>query len=193
MTNLPRSLPLDGRVINYAGPGRPPGSSLYVDPSLGHTVEVYLGRVLSTGPHYALAEVLGNRVLPRVRVDHVHFGRVLAIGELVLMGPLQFEAAGPKAGNGWLAPVTRPTPPQFAAPRPSASHQSASPSRTLGLGQLEVGLVTTQSQVVSERFGVVYVVPGSAWRHGVLPAGSRVVFRPASGQRGPVALDVRLA
>jgi hypothetical protein len=189
---FPRSLPFDGRIVNHAGPGRPAGSALYIDPSRGETLEVYGSRIVGTGPHFALAEVVGNPALPKVRVDHRHFGRTLAIGEAVLVGSLHFEPAGPRAGCAWPAPASHPP---AAPPRaPHAYRPQAHPApRPSWPPQLEIGVVAGGSRVVAERSGEIFTVPPAAWRHGPVPPGSRVVFRAMATPGGLFANDVRLA
>jgi len=175
MTPFPRTLRLNGQRLNVCGSGRAPGAHVYINPATGRVLEVYRARVIDTGPYYALGRVKGNSALSSVRIEHADFGRQLAVGERVLIGPITYHPAGPQAEHAW------PAPHEFRR-RPT---------------QYELGIVV--SVAVNGSFGWVEASHGgqrlfvhfSQVESGRLELGMRVAFRPAAGPKGPLALAIR--
>jgi len=99
----PRCLNLEGKPINFAGPGRSPGAQAYVDPGRGKVIEIYAAQVISLAPTFCLASVINNRALPAVRVNYrdLKAPRLPQVGELYLIGPLTFPPSGPCARAAW--------------------------------------------------------------------------------------------
>ena len=102
-TQCPRRLIHNGRWVNFAGAGRSPGSYVYIDPGRGDVLDLYFVKVVSLGPQFGLAAVANNAYLPCVRVNHALLNGAgpLRLGQVLLVGPLVFEPAGPRAQGAW--------------------------------------------------------------------------------------------
>lgn len=124
----PRHLVLRGRGLNYTGPGRSPGSHVYVDPARGEVAELYFARIVSLGGRFGLAAVANNAQIPPVRVDHglLNGAGPLQLGQVLLVGPLAFEPAGPRAEGAW--PVVCGMPVRPAAVRKLGTVTAVKPS-----------------------------------------------------------------
>src|SRR5262245_42079326 len=94
--NNPKSLTFRGTVINKAGAGNAPGSTAYVCHTTGQTLDVFRARVIRVGRLFALAAVIGNEALTKVRVDHhlLNGCGPVQIGEELIVGPLEFLPEG---------------------------------------------------------------------------------------------------
>ena len=103
----PRHIVLQARGLNYAGAGRAPGSHAYVDPGRGKVMELFFGEVIQVGHLFGLCRVANNLAMPTVQVDHglLNGAGPLSVGQVLLIGPLTFEGAGPKAQGAWLVKV----------------------------------------------------------------------------------------
>lgn len=110
-TRIPRTLPYQGRTINYTGPGRTAGSLIYLDATTSTVLELYFAQVERTGEIYFLARVANNS-LGTVRVDHAVLNGVgrVNVGDLLIVGCLQYLPEGPRATAVWRAPVVSVAP-----------------------------------------------------------------------------------
>jgi cold shock CspA family protein len=101
---LPNHVVLQGRGLNHAGAGRAPGSHAYVDPGRGNVLELFFAEVIQVGHLFGLCRVANNTAMPTVRVDHglLNGAASLSVGQVLLIGPLAYEGAGPKAQGAWL-------------------------------------------------------------------------------------------
>ena len=101
----PKQIVFQNRGLNYAGPGRAPGSHAYVDPGRGEVLELFFAEVVQVGRLFGLCRIANNTAMPSVRVDHGLLSGVmpLTVGQVLLVGPLTFEEAGPRAHGAWLA------------------------------------------------------------------------------------------
>lgn len=185
-TRIPRTLRYQGRTINYTGDGRTKGSLMYLDAMMGSLLELYYAQVEKTGPVYSLARVANNS-LGTVRIDHVSLNGVgpVGIGDLLIVGCLQYLAEGPRATAIWRAPVEPvvPTVVPVAPPLPQFRRQ--------------FGVITWVDQlgkygwVTNERNGGQLFVHHSQIRRGAqLMQGVRVSYVEGTNPRGPAAFDV---
>lgn len=180
--NLPKSLPFNGRQINFAGKGHAPGSGLYLDNISGMTYEIFVAVVERTGPAYSLARVADNQAIGLVRVDHaaLNGSGLNQVGDTLLVGPLQYATAGPRTHTAWRVQATRPQ-------RPKANGRP-------------VGMITDVADtgafgwIIAETSGRKLFVHRSQLRRGaVLSRGQRVTYVEADNGRGPTAFDVQPA
>ena len=109
MTPFPRTLRLNGQRLNVSAPAaRPAPTSTSIRPpaaSSGCT-----GRASSTRARSCPRPGEGQLCPSSVRIQHADFGRQLAVGERVLIGPITYHPAG-SAGRACLAgPARRPLP-----------------------------------------------------------------------------------
>ena len=178
---LPKHLVFQGRGLNHAGSGRAAGSQCYIDPGSGAVHELYCIELVQVGPHFGLGRVFNNPGMStaRVRVDHstLNGAGPLTVGQVLLVGPLSPELAGPKALGAW--------PLQAAAGRPPGNGQKRGTIHTLHSG-----------------FGFIRPADGSptAFFHysqcqgGWVPhVGLAVRYIPIQEPRGPAATSVCLA
>src|ERR1051325_3597933 len=101
--NSPRTLPFHGSSINKAGAGNAPGSTAYVNHTTGQILDLFHAQVVQVGPHFALATVIANEALGTVRMDHhlLKGSGPAQIGDELIIGPLEFLPAGPRAQAAW--------------------------------------------------------------------------------------------
>jgi hypothetical protein len=102
---MPRTINLFGRPLNYAGKGRAPGSESFMDLAGGVVHEMYPADVISTGSLYSLVLAQRNQALGAIRVDRsvlLSSGvGTVHIGNSLLVGPLEFGAIWPTARGAW--------------------------------------------------------------------------------------------
>ena len=102
---MPRTINLFGRTLNYAGKGRAPGSESFMDLAGGIVHEMYPADVISTGSLYTLVFTKKNQTLGAIRVDSsvlLSSGvGTVNIGDFLLVGPLEFGANWPTARGAW--------------------------------------------------------------------------------------------
>jgi cold shock CspA family protein len=121
-SELPKALRFQGRTLNSAGQGRVPGSHVYFDVARGEAFDLYLARVAQVGPLFGLAEVPGNAAMPRVRVDQalLNGDGPMAVGDVLVVGPITYAPAGPRAQAAWrMRPAETRDPRPAPAPRPA--------------------------------------------------------------------------
>lgn len=203
---MPKTLNYSSRQINLSGNGRAAGSYLYVDFCVGVTHEIFVAVVERTGAQYCLARVQGNEAMRLVRVDHsVAYGsRPASVGDLLLVGPLEYAATGPFARAAWTARlgdngVDRTRQPSTNGvggqpPRPSTNGTGGAPTRSgRDVGVIvEVAPVGTYGRIIAERTGRKVFVHRSQLQKGVaLAVGQRVTYVEAPNDRGPTAYDVQ--
>ncbi len=180
---LPNHVVFQGRGLNHAGAGRAAGSQAYIDPGSGTVYDLYCVEVVQVGPHFGLARVANNRGMSavRVRLDHslLNGAGPLAVGQVLLAGPLSPEAAGPRALGAW--PLQLHT----TAPRPHSNGERRGFIHTLRAG-----------------FGFIQPADGgptiffhfSQCQGGLIPrVGLGVRYIPMQGPRGMAATSVRPA
>lgn len=185
-TRIPRTLRYQGRTINYTGDGRTKGSLMYLDAMTGSLLELYYAQVERTGPVYSLARVANNS-LGTVRIDHVSLNGAgpVIIGDLLIIGCLQYLPEGPRATEIWRAPVTPvvPTVVPVAPPVPQIGRQ-------FGV-IISVHPFGTYGKIANERTGGLVFIHQSQLRHGArLLQGCRVSFVEGMNHKGPAAFDV---
>ena len=180
----PRSLKFNGKAINFAGTGRAPGALAYVDPSRGTVVEVYFAKVISVSPTHCLAGVANNQALPPVRISYRDLNGlgVPYVGQVVLVGPLTFQASGPRARAIWRAQTQQS----------QGSHNgNGSPTRVGVVTVLKAshwGFVTPLGGGRQALVHRNHCTPGMA-----LSLGLRVRYREQDREPGPLAVNVRYA
>jgi cold shock CspA family protein len=182
-TRIPRTLRYQGRTINYTGSGRTAGSLMYLDAMTGSLLELYFARVERTGPLYSLARVANNS-LGTVRIDHVSLNGVgpVVIGDVLIVGCLQYLPEGPRATAIWRAPVA-PIVPTVAPPVPQMGRQFGVITWVHPLGKY--GTIT------GEQTGRQVFVHHTQIRRGArLLQGLRVSYVEGMNPRGPAAFDV---
>ncbi len=188
-TRIPRTLRYQGRTINYTGDGRTKGSLMYLDAMTGSLLELYYAQVERTGPVYSLARVANNS-LGTVRIDHVSLNGVgpVGIGDLLIVGSLQYLPEGPRAAAIWRAPV-EPVVPMFV---PVAPPTPAVPQMGRQFGVITwVHEFGKYGSITNERTGRQLFVHHSQFRRGAqLMQGFRVSYVEGMNPRGPAAFDV---
>jgi hypothetical protein len=168
---VPASLTWKGRTLLHSGPGRSPGSHVYLDLATGSAVELYRVRVEYAQPGYLLARVEGNPALGLVRcrsADVSGGAGTLRPGALLLAGPLRFDGDGMAgAEQAW----------------PISARASGVINRIHASGSF--GEITTPAGA-RFFFHVSQLPPGVSVR-----VGQGVTFVETVNDRGPAALDVR--
>jgi hypothetical protein len=118
---MPRTISLYGRTLNYAGKGRAPGNESFMDVAGGVVHEMYIADVISTGPLYSLVVAKKNQALGAIQVAQnvlVSSGLgAVHIGDSLLVGPLEFGANRPNARGAWRLAVA----PSHGGPMASAN------------------------------------------------------------------------
>ena len=175
-SKCPRHIVFQNRGLNYAGAGRAPGSHSYVDPGRGKVLDLYFGEVIQVGHLFGLCRIANNPAMPTVRVDHdlLNGAGPLTVGQVLLIGPLTFEDAGPRAQGAWSVQCN-------GARKPAAVDR--------------LGTVW----VLKAGYGFIKPADGSpnAFFHfsecvGFAPMiGVRVRYTPRTDPRGPQAVHVR--
>jgi len=178
---LPKNVVFQGRGLNHAGPGRAAGSHAYIDPGSGTVHDLYCVEVVQVGPYFGLGKVADNRGMSavRVRLDHslLNGAGALKVGQVLLVGPLSPEAAGPRALGAW--------PLQVVAPRLHSNGEQRGFIHTIRAG-----------------FGFIQPADGgptlffhfSQCQGGLIPqVGLAVKYTPMQGPRGMAAMSVRPA
>lgn len=189
---MPNSLPFQGGVINNAGTGRAAGSTSYLNHITGQSVDVFKAQVTQVGPIFALLEVADNKALGKVRVDHnlLNGSGPAQLGDTLMIGPLQFLPAGPRAVCAWPAGRSRLQHPQPV--RSPMRHLQASPTRRNKGTVTRVAQTGAFGQITDERDGQQYFVHASQLQRGaLLRIGARVSFLPARTPRGLSAIEVQ--
>jgi hypothetical protein len=99
----PKTLPFRGGIINKAGVGNAAGSTSYVNHTTGQMLDLFQAQIIQVGPIFALAAVVGNEALGKVRVDHrlLNGSGPAQLGDALIIGPLEFLPAGPSAQAAW--------------------------------------------------------------------------------------------
>lgn len=185
-TRIPRTLRYQGRTINYTGSGRTTGSFMYLDAATSTVLDLYFAQVERTGPVYSLARVANNS-LGTVRIDHVSLNGVgpVGVGDLLIVGCLQYLPEGPRATAIWRAPVAPivPTAVPVAPPVPQIGRQTGIITWVHPLGKY--GTIT------GEHTGRQVFVHHTQLRRGArLLQGLRVCYVEGMNPRGPAAFDV---
>jgi cold shock CspA family protein len=198
---MPKSLPFQGGVINNAGVGRAAGSTSFLNHVTGQNVDLFKAQVAQVGPLFALAEVADNKALGKVRVDHslLNGAGAAQLGDTLIVGPLQFLPAGPRAVCAW---PTRAASPMRTAARPinpwshhsipaTSQYHAPVPRRNKGT-VTRVAQTGAFGQITDERDGQQYFVHSSQLQRGaLLRLGARVSFMPAKTPRGLSAIEVQ--
>lgn len=174
----PSTITLEGKVYALAGKGRAPGSKSYFCHLTGRTVEAYLAQVRTTGPLFAMVQVAENLAMPAVKVPASLLRQPVTPGSILLVGPVDFGNGQPIARGAWVLGGVRP-------PSPIASRS--------------YGIVRHIDEL--SRFGWIHeegsresvFVHRSQCVGCQLMPGIRVSYRRSHNERGPCALDVRLA
>jgi cold shock CspA family protein len=189
-SNLPKTLPFQGGRINQAGLGRAAGSINYVNHVTGQSLDLFEAQVVQVGPIFALAAIAGNDALAKVRVDQalLNGSGPAQLGDILIVGPLDFLPAGPRARAVWSvrtgshhhAPPQPANRPQFVPPRNKGTVTRVAPVGTFG-------------EITDERTGSQYFVHQSQLRGTMLRIGARVSFLPARTPRGLSAIEVQPA
>lgn len=175
--HVPTTLQYQGHQLNYAGVGRTPGSHMYLDATMGRTLELFYGQLEQTGPVFGLAVVAGNHALGRVRVDNMLLnGHQAQVGSVLLLGPIEFAPAGPKAQAAWPARLV--------------PDRQPAPDRKRGV-ITQVAPAGTWGWISDERTGTAVFVHRTQLRRGAsLTVGLRVSYVAAQNERGLAAFDV---
>ncbi len=185
-TNSPKTLPFHGSIINKAGAGNAPGSTACVNHTTGQSLDLFQAQVVQVGPHFALVAVLSNEALGTVRVDHhlLDGSGPAGIGDELIIGPLEFRSAGPRAQAAWRTCLV----PQ---------HRQARRNACLALNRCR-GVITKVAatgafgQAIETPSGRPFFVHHSQLQGGAaLRIGCPVSFIPAKTPRGWSALEVR--
>jgi hypothetical protein len=140
---LPNQLRVGVHTLNRAGPGRAPGSVLYLDLARGKTVELYAIHIVTTGEHYSVAAVSGNTAIDRLLLSHPIPGvRPPVVGNVYLAQLDWIPGSSPSVSHLWPliehpAPKSTPAPVQ-SKPRESTSANSGK-SRYTGSLKTVVG------------------------------------------------------
>ena len=182
----PKTLPYCGRQINRVGKGQVAGSHGYLDHYTGKVHDVFLVSVINTYRDFVLGEVQGNRTMSAVRVDRglLATNDLVSRGDDLLVGPLHYLPAGPKAHAAWPARVGR-------AQANGEPGQKKGPNRRTGM-ITEVHASRAYGRITEERTGKRVFVHGSQLGNGItLAVGQRVSYIEAADERGPMAVDVR--
>ena len=185
-TNSPKTLPFHGSVINKAGAGNAPGSTAYVNHTTGQTLDLFQAQVVQVGPHYALVAVVANEALGTVRVDHhlLNGSGSARIGDELIVGPLEFLPAGPRAQSAWRTCLA----PQHRQPQRNVC---LAPNRCRGV-ITRVAATGAFGQAIETPSGRPFFVHHSQLQSGAaLRIGCPVSFIPAKTPRGWSALEVR--
>ena len=145
-------------------------------------------RVVQVGPLFALATVLGEPSLGKVRVDHrLIVGREpMRVGDRLMLGPVEYLPAGPRALSA------RRSQSRCATTHSAACRaKRAIPGRSRG-SITRVAKTGRFGQITELPTGRQYFVHSSQLQPGtILQLDSPVSFTPAKTPRGLVALEVR--
>ena len=202
-SSLPKCLPFQGGVINNAGAGRAAGSTSFLNHVTGQNLDLFEAQVAQVGPLFALAEVADNKALGKVRIDYnlLNGSGPAHLGDTLIIGPLQFFPAGPRAVCAWPSrtssparPLTRPVHPRSGPSIPaSRPYHTPAPRRNKGT-VTRVAQTGAFGQITDERDGQQYFVHASQLQRGaLLRIGACVSFLPAKTPRGLSAIEVQPA
>lgn len=184
---MPKALNYRGRMLNFAGSGRTPGSFVYMDMGAGGvSYEMFLAQVSKTGPHFVLAVSGGNPSLSPIRIDNVVLNSqgvgAPMLGDRMIVGPLNYELNGPTALGVWR--ITTPPPVPFMVPRPMGGLRNS-------------GVITwvaptgSHGFITSDQAGLRVFVHRSSLRPGTyLACGMRVRYLQGDNGKGPAAFEV---
>jgi len=189
---MPRTLNLFGRMLNYAGKGRAPGSESFMDLAGGIVHEMYPADVISTGLLYTLVFTTKNQTLGAIRVDHsvlLSSGvGTVHVGDSLLVGPLEFGANWPTARGAWRLP---------SAPNPGGRMAPMTPTNGGGrrTGFLKsVHTTGAYAFLTEEPSGVEVFGHKNHLRPGVFFAmGRRYSFILGNNHKGAAAFDMTFA
>ena len=157
---------------------------MYLDPIPGRCMELFFAQVTRSGPVFSLATVADNEALPQVRIDHRSFNGngPAQIGDILLIGPLEYRPEGPRARSAWPVRSANPTR-GFLSQKPVRSHGVIS-----SVKGPDWGWITPSDG------GAGIFVHASQLRAGTpLRIGVRVTYQEAQTHRGLAAIDVRRA
>jgi cold shock CspA family protein len=186
-TRIPRTLPYNGRIINFTGPGRSPGALTYFDVATSTTLELYFAQIERIGPIYSLGRVANNPVMGTVRIDHASLNGAgpAVIGKVLIVGCLEYLPEGPRATKAWGVPVLpNRSPTAYTPPAPAIF------GRTLGV-ITRVHPAGTYGFVTGEHTGRVVFVHHTQLKRGArLQLGLRVSYVEGTNERGATGYDV---
>jgi cold shock CspA family protein len=160
---------------------------MYLDATSGRTLELYFAQVERTGPLFSLGRVANNQAIGPVRIDHgvVHGFGTVSMGDLLIVGPLDFLPEGPRATAAWRV--------QVQTNGSLFPHNTPVPTRH----DRHFGVITRVNDfgaygfVSDERTGSTVFVHATQLRMGArLQVGQRVSYVLATNPRGPAAFDV---
>jgi cold shock CspA family protein len=183
--NSPKTLPFRGSFINKAGAGHAAGSTSYFNHNTGQTLDLFHAQVLQVGPVFALTAVVNNEALGKVRVDHhlLNGSGPAQLGDELIIGPLEFLPAGPRAQAAWRTRLD-------GHQRQQPNH-CASPKRCRGV-VTRVAPTGNFGQITETPDGRPFFVHHSQLQAGaMLRIGFPLSFLPAKTPRGWSALAVR--
>jgi len=203
INKLPKSLPFQGGIINNAGAGRAAGSTNFHNHVTGQSLDLFEAQVAQVGPLFALAEVADNKALGKVRVDHslLNGSGPAQLGDSLIIGPLQFLPAGPRAVCAWPTRTSSPVRPLVRpfhyrsgpAVQPARQYSNPAPRRNRGT-VTRVAPTGAFGQITDEHNGDQFFVHHSQLQGGaILRIGARVSFTSAKTPRGLSALEVQSA
>jgi cold shock CspA family protein len=181
----PKTLPFRGSTINKAGAGNAAGSISYVNHATGQMLDLFQAQIIQVGPIFALAAVVGNEALGKVRVDHQLFSGSgpVQFGETLIIGPLEFLPAGALAQAAWRSP--------FAGGQALQLNGCAGRERRKGV-VTRVAPTGNFGQITEAPSGRPFFVHRSQLQGGAtLRIGCSLSFLPAKTPRGWSALEVR--
>lgn len=186
INDSPKSLPFQGSVINRAGGGHAAGSTSYINHTTGQTMDLFQAQVIQVGPIFGLAAVARNEALGKIRVDHklLNGSGPLQLGDALIIGPLEFLPAGPRAQAAWRTRVMT-----YSLPYQNAGRAEA---RCWGIVS-RVAPNGNYGQITEKPGGRRFFVHCSQLQGGaLLRLGDHLSFLPAKTPRGWSALEVRL-
>jgi hypothetical protein len=142
-------------------------------------------QVVQVGPLFALANVVGRPTLGKVRVDHdlIEGPEPLQVGDLLILGAIEYLSAGPRAMRACRQRhVTRDLP----------NRSKGQPSHRCRGSITRVSEAGNFGQITESITGRRFFVHTSQFSCGSpLRLNSTVSFTPAETPRGLVALEVR--
>ncbi len=173
---IPNQIVMNGKLILFSGRGNAPGAYVFTDPQRGQVFELYLGDVVLQRNSCSIVSVKENHVLHRLEAPCGN----QQVGNTVLVGPIVWSAAGPRALNIW------------TIGRPNFFHKPAQPQYSIGT-LTEFKADRGFGRLITDRGENVFLHV-SQLRQGVIPiVGVRYAFLKHRNPKGFEAQDVTVA
>lgn len=172
--DLPNFLYFQGKLFNFAGPGRSSGGFAFLAPATGEVIEIFAAKIVALATTFATATVMGNAAVPPVRIDSAMIAASARLNLATeIFVAINFTPTGPRAKAIW--PITPTT--------------VSAPAITK-LGTIDE---------LSPNFGFIRPADGSgrvffhcSQLRGVVPVrGLLIRFETGIGPRGPIAKNVQ--